>query len=335
MNKQPPSRKNSRINLPQMRIRPFLILLLTAAFPYILRATERLVLPDTTIELGTFPAETEQTSTFTLTNSTDRTIVLKQITSCCAFITPILYENKIAPGRSTPLDVLIDARLLEGPFSKYLTLITNDPDNPETKLWINGTATPALTTPESHLFAGWIPLNQEWSTNLTIHVRSDITNKLSIASTSGTALELRLAKQEENYQLHLRMPPNKQAESWKAQLQIQAGASAPPLNISIEGHVGTQLLPQTTILGVSRKTASFSLIRQAANQKNISAAPLNTSTEGIDIEELKSPTLNKSTINLRISESLFKELKEKRRLPLKLTAEDCIPVVIILEYRPK
>ncbi|MBN2704479.1 MAG: DUF1573 domain-containing protein [Pontiellaceae bacterium] len=309
---------------------------LSAAFPSIvLCANELTILPESTLELGEFPAETEHIGTFTLTNTTDRTIRLKEITSCCAFISPILFEKEIAPGRSTPLDVLIDARLLEGPFTKYLTLTTDDPENPETRLWINGTAVPALSTPNPHLFAGWIPQNQEWSTNLTIHVRSDITNQLRVTSTSGFNLEHRLEKQAGNYRLQLRMPPTQQAESWKVQLQILAGTAAPPLNISIEGHVGTQLLPQTAVLGVSEKTASFGLVRKAADLKNTSTAPLKTSTSGIDIEELKSSALDKSTINLRLSDSLFQELKDKRRIPLELTAEECIPAVIILEYQPE
>lgn len=318
-----------------MKIRPFPIFLSVACPLIVLCANELTILPESTLELGEFPAETEQIGTFTLTNTTDRTIRLKEITSCCAFISPILYENKIEPGRSTPLDVLIDARLLEGPFSKYLTLTTDDLDNPGTRLWINGTAVAALTTPNPHLFAGWIPKNEAWSTNLTIHVRSDITNQLRVTSILGFDLEHHLEKQARNYSLHLRMPPTKEAESWETQLQIQAGSAVPPLNISIEGHVGTQLLPQAAVLGVSEKTASFGLVRKAADLKNTSTAPLKTSTRGIDIEELKSSALDKSTINLRLSDSLFQELRDKRRIPLELTAEDCIPAVIILEYQPE
>ncbi|NLX24852.1 MAG: DUF1573 domain-containing protein [Lentisphaerae bacterium] len=318
-----------------MKILP-LPIFLSVAFPLAgLCANELTILPESTLELGEFPAETEQIGTFTLTNTTDRTIRLKEITSCCAFISPILYEKQIAPGRSTPLDVLIDARLLEGPFTKYLTLTTDDPDNPETRLWINGTAVAALRTPNPHLFAGWIPKNEDWSTNLTIHVRSDITNQLRVSSIHGFDLEPHLEKQENNYSLHLRMPPQKLAVHWETSLQIQGGTATPPLNISIEGHVGTQLLPQTAVLGVSEKTVSFDLVRKAADLKNISTAPIKTSISGINIEERKSSALDRSTINLRLSDSLFQELREKRRIPLELTAEDCIPAVIILEYQPE
>lgn len=337
MKKQSPSQPNPELRSSQRGFSRlfFIASLFIALLPSSLCADGFEVFPSTILELGEFPAETEQTGTFTLTNTTDRMISIKQVTSCCAFITPILYEKKIAPGHSTPLDILVDARLLEGSFTKTLTLTTSDPKNPETTLWIKGIANPALTTAEPHLFSGWIPQNQEWNTNLTIHVRSGITNEIHVASMSGFTLEHHLDKQGQNYRLHLRIPPHKKAESWKTKLEIKASPSVPPLNINIEGHIGTQLLPQTAVVRLSKKTTTFSLIRKAANLKNTSAAPLQTNTAGINIKEQKSTTPGKSTVTIHLTESLFLELKEKQRLPLQLTANGCIPAVIILEYQPE
>lgn len=284
-----------------------------------------------TLNLGIFPSELEQTATFTLSNATERTLTIKEATSCCAFITPVLYRKSISPHQTEPMDVFIDARLLTGPFKKYITLMTNDPANPQIQLWITGTAQPSLSTPEPHLFAGQIPLHQEWSTNLTIQVREEITNQLQVAEQNGVTLEHKLIKKEKDYQLSLHLPPQKEAKRWQSEiiLHLKNNEKASPLSISIAGYIGTQLLPQPRVISISSPTASLRIRRTPATN----SAPLQIHKNGIIITEQKTSTPGEQLITLTLTEPLFQRLKEQKRIPIELTAEGAIPTSIMLEYQ--
>ena len=318
-------------NVSYINCAKYAILLLIFTPPPLL-AEEPDAPPEITIDLGEFPAEIEQCGTCSITNTAQHTITIQSAKSCCAFLTPILYEKTILPQKSIPIDILIDAGLLNEPFKKQITLTTSD--SQEINIQVTGTPKPALTSPTPYIYTEPIALNQIWNTNLLIQTRRGISNEVVI-STQGKQLEYTTEKTEQGIQLHLSLPPQNNPENWSSSLQIspQNAQNTPPLLISIDGHSGTLLQPHTgKLTPTNQASAELTLIRKAPQNSQASQAPLTINPTTIKLEEKPTASPGESRIILRFSEPFLNVLKEKQRIPVTLSAKDCIPVTLIIEH---
>lgn len=75
---------------------------------------------------------------FVLTNTGKSTLFVRKTRASCGCTAVTLGENAIAPGKSTTIRATFDSTGKSGRQYKAITVITNDPANPETVLTING-----------------------------------------------------------------------------------------------------------------------------------------------------------------------------------------------------
>lgn len=78
---------------------------------------------------------------FTLTNNGKSQLLIRKTKASCGCTAVALGENSIAPGQSTVIRATFDSKGKSGRQYKSITVITNDPKNPETVLNINGNIT--------------------------------------------------------------------------------------------------------------------------------------------------------------------------------------------------
>ena len=293
------------------------------------------------INIGTFPAEVAQTASFTVSNCTDRIILLKSPESCCAMIEPVLFGKEIAPGRCIPLDVLIDPGSLAGPFRKSFTLKTHHAADAPITLWVSGTAEPAISLPTSHLLAGWTALGKPWSTNMTIAVRPDMTGKLEAETRSNLGLKTKIKHvTNSTYTVYFDILPNQVPTNWygTVTLSINGTNGAASCQIQLEGCIGGSLLPQAQKLILTKKdqtSISFNLLRKYPLPPPATPATLTINNAHVQIKEATSSQAGMSRITLIFDSTFREQLQKEVRIPLQLQAADCTPAPIMIEYLPR
>lgn len=294
--------------------------------------------PTNSINLGVFAAESDQTACFEITNSSTQTIFIRKVESCCAYIQPVVYVKKIEPGKSIPLDALIDSNSLYGKFRKKIDVETSAEDG-SFSLWIEGTARPAIMPSTDRISIGRLSLNQPWSTNIAVRTRHDIQGTPIAKVQSSTPLAASVSKLRNNsFNLELTLPAKPQPVILKGTvlLSIDGKPGIRPVSIPLEGCIGGSLhtVPKTLVIDTdSNGTVGFTLYRYAPESVRLLDSPLYCSNKQVRLEE-KKKTAERSEISLRLSPDLLHKLKQKERIPLEFSSEGFVPATLMLMLAP-
>lgn len=292
------------------------------------------VKPASGIDLGEFAAESNQTACFTLQNNSTNSITIGKVESCCATLEPVVYERRIAPGQDIPLDVLLEGGSQIGPFSKQVKIFTTDSDKPQI-LQIKGNARPAIMPDSAQLFTGWTPLNEQWSTNLTVKIRDGLNGPLKVmvqANATLTASATPLG--DGRHRITLTLPPQTSARSWQGTLllRLENQPLPRPVMIPLSGCFGGSLhiVPQTVKLKHSgRQTVELTLSRRSP-AGSATPAPLRCSRPQIRITEHPGKA-DAVRLTLHLPADFVDKLEKGKRYPIELTAEGYVPATLILE----
>jgi cytochrome c5 len=86
---------------------------------------------------GEVEESTQLKHTFKLSNRGTAPLLLKGATSTCGCTVPKLTVNKLNPGESTDLLVLVDTAMKQGKITKTVSVLSNDPDTPVLKIYLS------------------------------------------------------------------------------------------------------------------------------------------------------------------------------------------------------
>jgi len=293
--------------------------------------------PGTTLDLGGFPAESAPVAAFELANTGTAPLRVVNVSAKCPCLDPVVYEKTIPPGGSTPLDVFIDGNLLSGSFDKQIHLWVGAPATTNIELAIKGTANRAIDGAPKFIFSGRIPLGQAWSTNLLLHVRSDLAEKPQLRMEGLSPLEAKLVPAPAPGQtgLKLRMPPQTRPLQWqnKIALFFPNHPAIPARIIAINGCGGGTLTPSAQKLKASAEGASFLLQRTYPAGTAPRPAPLSCATPGVSIRETPLPEAGKSSVHLSFSGEFLQRSQKEGRIAIQLLAEGFVPASLVVEPR--
>lgn len=284
------------------------------------------ILPGQEIDLGSFAAESIQTATFTLTNTTTSPVSIKNLLPCCPIIDPVLYETTIPSSSSTPLDVTVDASQLNSPFKKSISFVS-PPLEKKTTLWIKGAPIPAISVSSPRIFTGNLPLDKTWSTNLTVSIRQDLSGTLQ--TTTRSSLELNSSVLS-NKIIRLMIPPQKKPSRWEGSVLINIQeTNTPPAVILLDGYIGGCIYPGENKLYLyeSSRQAKLPLYWSHVSAPS-SPPPITCIPETVHAKQTFSGD-RKSTATLHFSPQFIQQLKIKKRIPIQLQTEGYIPARIL------
>ena len=74
---------------------------------------------------------------FKFANTGSETLIIERVQSTCGCTVPQLKKKEYAPGESGVINVSFKAPTVKGKVNKHLYIVSNDPQNPRTKLSIN------------------------------------------------------------------------------------------------------------------------------------------------------------------------------------------------------
>jgi len=97
----------------------------------------RLLVDTYRFEFGEVEEGIELKHTFKLTNGGTGLLLLNGAHSSCGCTVPKLTVNKLKPGESTDLLVVVDTAMKQGRLIKTVSVLSNDPSSPNLKLYLS------------------------------------------------------------------------------------------------------------------------------------------------------------------------------------------------------
>ncbi|OQY58234.1 MAG: hypothetical protein B6245_12945 [Desulfobacteraceae bacterium 4572_88] len=99
----------------------------------------RMVFEDTTYDFGIAGPGQEITYAFRFENTGSAILKTEKISTDCGCAAALASEKKIPPGGSSIIEAVFETRRYEGRQEKTISVYSNDPENPESRLIIKGT----------------------------------------------------------------------------------------------------------------------------------------------------------------------------------------------------
>lgn len=121
-------------------------------------------------------------------NSGNEILKITDVFPGCDCTTAPVDDTALAPGKSTVIRVRVDFTRSNGPQSKPLQIVTNDPKHPKTMINLRAYVEQDLqVSPKEFPYYGGVATGKEFSTNVTIKNLRDKAFVLNPPSLSGDA----------------------------------------------------------------------------------------------------------------------------------------------------
>jgi hypothetical protein len=127
------------------------------------------VVGGTVVDLGAYPNWESREAVFQLRNNGNVPIHLERVRPACTCAIVRQPPRSLPPNTVTELRVEMLAKSLNGAFTRYLYVQTDDPETPLLNLTITGTATPLVAvSPREYVYVDRLPLARHaWQFRLT------------------------------------------------------------------------------------------------------------------------------------------------------------------------
>jgi hypothetical protein len=118
-----------------------LVLLLFSLSFYAQQTSPQIKFESTTINYGAIQNGSDGERVFSFKNTGNENLIITYVRSSCGCTIPKKPEGPVAPGETSKIVVRYDTKRI-GPFSKIITVSTNQNNNPDIALKIEGTVIP-------------------------------------------------------------------------------------------------------------------------------------------------------------------------------------------------
>ncbi|MGD9781676.1 MAG: DUF1573 domain-containing protein [Kiritimatiellia bacterium] len=218
------------------------ILLVLLGFIPALRAAPKLVVAPETFDFGEAPSGGSVQAIFTLRNEGDGLLTISQVRTGCGCTTTALEKRELAPGEETPLVATLSLKNRSGPQSKQLAIGSNDPDHPEIRATVQGTAIRPIAIFPSIIYLFSAPQGQPIARTVEILSEQHTPFQITSVEASHPDLAVQVARVSSSaYRLSLTMPNTWPAGRIDESLRIHTDhPQAPLLTCGIVGTMQTQ-----------------------------------------------------------------------------------------------
>ncbi|OGV71440.1 MAG: hypothetical protein A2269_00595, partial [Lentisphaerae bacterium RIFOXYA12_FULL_60_10] len=231
------------------------------------------------VDFGAYPAIEQKQATFTLRNTGDSDLQIRNVRKTCGCATVVTGQTNLPSGATTTIQIDILSNSIAGLFTKNNYVESNDPANRFLCLTVAGNAVPLVhITPSESLYAGRLRLNTPWTQ--TFSLKSTHTNLVFGAPQTESTYPVNVTldpTQAGRASLSISLIPTKISGDLKCRVTIPVSSPTnhPPVNVSVTGKIGAELaiLPEILYLPVSEAPISRTFQLKLLGQRTRSLEP--------------------------------------------------------------
>lgn len=152
------------------------------------------LVPDTpTASLGDIEAGRVYQCAFTVRNEGSAPVTITRIRPACGVVAELSSGQKtVHPGQSATIFAKLDARSMSGPFSRSVTVMTDAVENPEIRLFIEGTVVDQVNVVPSPIDLGFLSRKTEKRIEGVIELPASVSHRLDSVSLEDSHFSLAL-----------------------------------------------------------------------------------------------------------------------------------------------
>ena len=131
---------------------------------------------------------------FKFANKGNETLEIIRVDSSCGCTSALLSANKIAPGKSGDIEVLIETKdLPASELSKTVSVMSTDPKLPVVVLTLTAVVEPEFVISEPSIYFGNVPRGHEVTKEILVTIPPNKSSKLLDASSTDANVTVKLA----------------------------------------------------------------------------------------------------------------------------------------------
>jgi hypothetical protein len=132
---------------------------------------------------------------FIFSNGGDEPLLIEKVKSSCGCTAALVSTKTLAPGENGEVQANFDSTRFHGAVTKTVSLYSNDPAQPITKLYVKGKIKVPLSIMPAKINLGQVMAGTLATTTLTLQNQGDVAIRLDKVQTSSPALTTKLSSE--------------------------------------------------------------------------------------------------------------------------------------------
>lgn len=125
------------------------------------KGTPKIACADPTWKFGSAPQMTQLKHLFPIKNEGDGTLTITQVVPTCQCTATLPKKTVLEPGESTEIDTTLNTQTFQGPLTKNISVVSNDPKSPNLTLTLTGEVLPPYYVRPKDLNLGKVVKNTD------------------------------------------------------------------------------------------------------------------------------------------------------------------------------
>ncbi len=223
-------------------------------------ATPKILIDPMTKDAGTVAKGEKIEAVFSVKNNGTQDLVISEARPSCG-CTVASFDKTVKPGQSGKITATIDTKNFNGPITKSVTVVSNDPENPQMALTIKAIVKPYVEVAPQE-FVRFSTIKGDTATADLVLYSTEKDFHPTVGESSQPYLQAQISPADEKskldrpgteqYKLHVTLGPTAPLGVLNAPVHIKTGvAKQPELEIRVAGIVRDRLsvTPATVVFG--------------------------------------------------------------------------------------
>jgi len=205
----------------------------------------RIVCDEPLYDFGTADSQSTIEHTFVIRNTGDTTLEISNVRPACGCTLANISEKIVPPGGESQITARLSLQGRNGPQSKPITILSNDPQNPEYRVTLAGTVAAAINVTPDRLMFGQIGTEQ--TIELFVDIGGLIPEPFTItgieSSLPNLITEQETMQEGKQYRIKARLTGPSQTGPINASLIVRTDhPSRPAINIPVIANVVGEII---------------------------------------------------------------------------------------------
>jgi hypothetical protein len=211
----------------------------------------RIICDEPLFDFGTADSQSTIEHTFVIRNIGDTTLEISQVRPACGCTLANISEKMVAPGAESQITARLSLQGRNGPQSKAITIMSNDPQNPEYRVTLAGTVATSINVTPDRLMFGQISPDQ--TIELVVEISGLVPEPFTLTtiepSLPNLVAEQEVVQEGKQYRIKTRLTGPAQPGPLNASLLVRTDhPSRPVINIPVIANVVGELIYAPSVI---------------------------------------------------------------------------------------